>query len=243
MKIIATGDIHSPKFLEKFKESLREINFNEIKLFLLAGDIVLKNNFNEIKNVLSIIREFFKGEIISCFGNEEYENSIDKYLEYSDIKWLNDEVYTINLDNKRISIIGSKGSLDRPTFWQRKNIKNIWEIYKKRIDKIDSMLKSLSSEIKIVLTHYPPTYKTLIGETERAWPEMACKKFEKIIEKYQPNLWIHAHAHNSIIHESYIGGTLILNVSFPARKGVTIIDLPKIMEGRLTSFIKRKIID
>jgi len=238
MKIIAVGDIHSPKFLGIFKECLKEIiDFNDIKLFLLAGDIVLKNNFNEIKNVILTIREYFKGEIISCFGNEEYESSINEYLKYSDIKWLNDEIYKINLNNMEISIIGSKGSLDRPTYWQRKNIENIYDIYKKRIEKIDSMLKNLSSEIKIVLTHYPPTYKTLNGEVERAWPEMGCKQFEKIIEKHQPNLWIHAHAHNSIVHETYIGGTLIVNVSLPARKKLTIIDLSKLKSGRLTNFI------
>ncbi|MEM1575474.1 MAG: metallophosphoesterase [Nitrososphaerota archaeon] len=238
MKIIAVGDIHSPKFLGIFKESLKGIiDFNDVNLFLLAGDIVLKNNFNEIKNVLLTIREFFKGEIISCFGNEEYESSINEYLKYSDIKWLNDEVYTINLNNTKISIIGSKGSLDRPTYWQRKNIENIHDIYKKRIEKIDLMLENLSSEIKIVLTHYPPTYKTLIGEIERAWPEMGCKQFEKIIEKHQPNLWIHAHAHNSIVHETYIDGTFVVNVSLPARKKVTIIDLSKLKSGRLTSFI------
>lgn len=238
MKIIAIGDIHSPKFLGMFKECLKEvIDFNDIKLFLLAGDIVLKNNFNEVKNVLLTIREFFKGEIVSCFGNEEYESSINEYLKYSDIKWLNDEVYTINLNNTKISIIGSKGSLDRPTYWQRRNIENIYDIYKKRIEKIDSMLGNISSEIKIVLTHYPPTYKTLNGEIKRAWPEMGCKQFEKIIEKHQPNLWIHAHAHNSIVHETHIGGTLIVNASLPARKKLTIIDLLKLKSGRLTSFI------
>jgi len=225
MLVAACADIHTPQYLEQFSVALRSIG--RIDLLLLAGDLVLKNDFQQLPSLIEAIRRTYRGPIVACFGNEEYDQDKDKYREYRDIKWLEEEAELIQTGEGEIGIIGSRGSLDRPTFWQRKNLPEIWKVYKERVEKIDTLLATLRTKIKIVLTHYAPTYRTLEGEKESAWPEMACRKFEEIIARRQPDVWIHGHAHKGRVSQVEIGKTLVANVSFPARGHVVTIELPR----------------
>ena len=77
------------------------------------------------------------------------------------------------------------------------------------------------------MTHYSPTYTTLAGERESAWPEMACKLFEDVIKRRQPDVWFHGHAHRGTKLEAAMGKTLVMNVSLPARREIAIIELPR----------------
>ena len=225
MLVATSADIHSPQYLEQFFASLQCAG--KIDLLLLAGDLVLKNDFRQLPLLVETIRRTYRGPIIACFGNEEYDQDKDKYKEFGEITWLEDEAKIIRTSEGDLGIVGSRGSLDRPTFWQRKNVAGIWQLYEERLEKIDSLLATLRTKIKIVLTHYAPTYETLQGENESAWPEMACKKFEEVIARRQPDVWIHGHAHKGKIPQVERGGTLIVNASFPARGSVVTIELPR----------------
>lgn len=228
MRIAAVGDVHCPRYLELLLESLKKAP--DFELMLLAGDLVLRNDFSQISRLLETIRNFYGGPIIACFGNEEFDESLQAYKKYDEIVWLHDESKTLEIGGSTLGIIGSRGALDRPTFWQRKNIRGIYETYAKRIKLIDDLLEALKSkkpDVTVVLTHYAPTYKTLVGERPSAWPEMGSERLESLIAKHQPDAWIHAHGHASIKPETSIGKTLIVNVSLPARLQITILELPR----------------
>jgi Icc-related predicted phosphoesterase len=225
MLVAVCADIHSPRFLEQFSASLKAVG--KIDLMLLAGDIVLKNDFSQLPILVKVIREVYNGPILACFGNEEYEQDKEKYKECQEIKWLEDEVEVIQADESELGIVGSRGSLDRPTFWQRRNLPGIWQVYEERVRKIDELLANLKTRTKIVLTHYAPTYRTLEGEKESAWPEMGCKKLEEVILRRQPDFWIHGHAHNGRVPQIELGRTLIVNASLPARGSVVTFEIPR----------------
>ncbi len=247
----AISDIHSPKFLEDFKKVLN--NRPDVDLMLLAGDMIYKGRVEEYHNVIDIIKKRY-GEcrIVACFGNEEYDDKIHYIVErFSEIVWLNDSYITIELRGLKVSIIGTKGCLDRPTTWQRKNIPNINQVYEERLRKIDELLADAASkkpDIIILLSHYSTTSKTLIGEPRWAWPELGSSKLEDIIKRRKPNVVIHGHAHNSKIYIATIDGTQVYNVSFPATRKLTIIRLQKGGEKlekqqkqmMLTSFMRGK---
>ncbi len=223
MRIAACGDIHAPKFLDLFAESLPSLG--RVDLFILAGDVVLKNDFTQLTHVVRRIREVYGGRIVACFGNEEYEQNKPEYLKFQEITWLDDEAMTIEAEGKRVGIVGSRGSLDRPTFWQRRNIPGIWRRYRERVTKMDSLLADLAADVTVVVTHYAPTYRTLIGERESAWPEMGCRRMEEVILRRRPDYWLHAHAHRSTSLVVRIGETLVMNVSLPAVGKVTVFDI------------------
>jgi predicted phosphodiesterase len=80
MWVAVVADIHSPRYFEQFSSSLRSVG--RIDLFLLAGDLVLKNDFSQLPRVVEAIRRVYAGPILSCFGNEEYEQDRERYRGY-----------------------------------------------------------------------------------------------------------------------------------------------------------------
>ena len=178
IQIAACADIHAPKYIKKFENSLKEIK-TKIDLFLFAGDLILKGKYEEINNIIDILNKYKITNIISVFGNEEYDPLYDKILELAadKITFLNDETIILKIKAKSVGLVGTKGSLDRPTFWQAKNIPDISKTYTERIIKIEELLKNLHADFKIFITHYSPTYMTLIGEKKSAFPSIGSKRF------------------------------------------------------------------
>ncbi len=242
MKVAVTADIHGPKYLGLLTDSLKkaEKEIQECSLFLLVGDIVLKNRVHDLNKVLEAITGFYTGKVLACFGNEEYSQSMNEYLEFKEITWLNDELKRVKANETIINIIGSRGCLDRPPYWQRTHVNNIWNIYREKANKIEKLLikAKKGNGITVVLTHYAPTYVTLKGEKEKFFPEIGCRKLEKLITKYEPDFWFHGHAHKSILPEAEINSTKVLNVALPARKEIVVVDLFKLkLKGTLLDFI------
>jgi Icc-related predicted phosphoesterase len=244
----AIADVHSPKYLEDFKRVLN--NSPDVDLMLLAGDMIYKGRVEEYENVLNAIRSRHDGcRVVACFGNEEYDDRIEQITKsYNSVTWLNDEHTTINVKGLELGIFGTKGCLDRPTAWQRKNIPNIDQVYEQRLKKIDEALASPDfkrANYVILLSHYSTTFKTLVGEPRWAWPEMGSSRLEEVVGRRGPHLVIHGHAHNSKIHVVTINRTQVYNVSFPATRKLTIIKLRRVggagesMRGqaKLTSFM------
>ena len=227
IKIASVADIHSPKNLSLFKQALTSIK-EDLDLFILAGDVIYKGHVEEMANVVKALRERFKGPLISIFGNEEFEEC-EKPLKEGyggQVAWLNDESLTLEIRGKKLGIVGTRGSLSRPTRWQLKNIPNIVDIYAKRVEKISSHLSNLTCDFTILVSHYAVTFKTLKGEAPYAWPEMGSKEIEDVINLKQPTIAIHGHAHNSKVKEAEIGKTKIFNVSLPAIEEVKVFELP-----------------
>ena len=225
----AVADVHAPVYLGLLEEALSGLleQHGKPDLLLLVGDMVEKNAHEELPKVLDLLGEL-GCPIYACFGNEEYEESKEAYLSYGRVRWLDDEAAVLELRGLRIGLVGSRGSLDRPTWWQRTHIPGIRALYKRRVKLIDSLLRRLEADLKIVMTHYAPTYETLRGERERIWPEMGCRAFENVMRARRPDLWLHGHAHKAQVLETRIEDTLVVNVSLPARRGFYVVDLSEL---------------
>ncbi len=234
IQIAACADIHSPKYIEEFENSLKKIKI-QIDLFLFAGDLILKGKYEEIYKLIGILDKYEITNIYSVFGNEEYDTLYDKILELAadKITFLKDQTKLLKIKNKSVGIVGTKGSLDRPTFWQAKNIPDISKTYTDRIFKIEELLKNLKTDFKIFLSHYAPTFLTLSGEKKSAFPSIGSKRFEPILKKYPPDIVIHGHSHIGRKF-AYLGSIPIYNVAFPLRRAVTMIKLPT--RGSLLSY-------
>ena len=227
--LAAVADIHAPRYLGLFEEALSAMleQHGEPEIMLLVGDAVEKNAHGELGKVLELL-EGLSCPILACFGNEEYEESRDAYLSYGRIRWLDDESAVLELGGLKVGLVGSRGSLDRPTWWQRTHVPGIRATYRRRVKLIDGLLGRLRADVVVVMTHYAPTYRTLEGERERIWPEMGCRAYEAVMERRRPHLWLHGHAHRARVLEARVGDTLVVNVSLPARKAIYVTDLSEL---------------
>lgn len=238
MRIAAVGDIHGRENLDAFRGDLERLG--PVDLFLLAGDTTERNDIEAFGTVLEAIRERVDAPLWAVFGNNEYAHDHPTYVaRYSDkfgVRFLQDEDPVFEARGKRLRIVGSLGSLDRPTWWQRKNLPHLEGEYKRRVEDLDRLLQG--DDVRLLLTHYPPTYVTMGGEKEAWRPELGCKALEPVLVRRRPTLVVHGHIHKGIPYATLgtKGGTLdafadgagpipVHNVAYPVRKAITFFDL------------------
>jgi len=228
VKIAAVSDVHYPKYADLFLRALSQTNYSGIDLFLLVGDMVFKSKIAYYKDVLRAIRRYWKGTIVSIFGNEEYEEHEDKIIKkFPEVMWLRDESIVLTVKEMQLCIIGSRGTIERPTSWQIRNIPNVMKIYKEREKNLEKLIKRAKSQglLTVLVTHYAPTYVTLQGERKEIWPFLGSLRMEQVIRTTKPDLVIHGHAHNSKRNYALINGVPVYNVSLPATKQISIINI------------------
>jgi len=231
MIISATSDLDILGMdLEPFWDILKKAN--EPDLLLFAGDMY---EF-ESPEVYGLIIDFIKLRkwacpIVAVFGNREFEEDVDdiKKITKKRITFLDDDSTVLKINNKKIGIVGSRGPLDTPTWWQFNNIPGIRDEYKSRIENIKKMLLELKGDIKILLTHFSPTYKTLRGESQKVYPSLGSEKMENVLKETRPTFAVHGHAHYGI-PLAFVDSVPVFNVCLEINKKIVEIDpsnLPK----------------
>jgi Icc-related predicted phosphoesterase len=236
MLIAATGDIHSPHYYEEFLIALDKLVVKP-DLFLMVGDIVDRGKIDEFEKVYNAIFGKINCPIISCFGNNEFPQIREELKKkFKEIKFLDDESTIVNVKGVEVGIVGSTGSLDVPTTWQKRNIPNIETIYKRRIELVDSLLlRLLPIKIRILLLHYSPTYKTLEGENPAFYGKLGTFKLEDVLISRSPELVIHGHSHRGKKF-TWVDKVPVFNVAFPLNKEIVVIDTENLKPG-LAKFV------
>lgn len=229
MKILAVGDVHCPRFLDEFKQSVLQQRTPDA--FLFAGDMVNRGKADEYTTILDLIEQRLGSgfPIIACFGNEEYNEVRKEILGIvgDRMLFLDEKSFIFEVKNDTIGIIGTQGSLDKATSWQRRNMPSIKGIFERRAKRASSLLKKMEKKVdyRILLMHYSPCLETCVGEAETAFSWLGSRKFYNIIIDQQPDLVIHGHVHNSTKHSAMIGTTLVRNVALPAVGQITHLSL------------------
>ncbi len=236
MRVAAVGDIHGHENLGPFGGDLERLG--DVDLFLLAGDTTDRNDMEAFGEVLASIRKRVDAPLWAVFGNNEYAHDQPAYVaRYADryaVRFLQDEDAVFEARGKRLRIIGSLGSLDRPTYWQRMNLPHLAREYEERIATLDRLLQG--DDARMLLTHYPPTYATMGGEKEAWRPELGCRALEPVLLRRRPTVVVHGHIHKGIAAADLgaRGGTLdaftehpvpVVNVAYPVRRAITLLDL------------------
>jgi Icc-related predicted phosphoesterase len=229
VRILAIADVHSPRFLNEFRGNLTA--HEPPDMFLFAGDMINRGSAEEYTTVLNTIEETLGDSfpIVGCFGNEEYSEVRNEIISIvgDRMLFLDEKSTVIESNDLKIGIVGTQGSLDKATSWQRRNIPRVKGVFERRAKRAESLLKKIDKHVdhRILLMHYSPCLETCEGEEEKGFQWLGSRKFYKIIVKQQPDLVIHGHVHNSVRHEVVFGKTLVRNVSLPAVGSITSIDL------------------
>jgi Icc-related predicted phosphoesterase len=220
MIIAATSDIHSPRYLNQFFQSFNGLKDIKVDLFLLAGDLSEKGEFNHFYPVYSAVKKY---KTVAVFGNEDFQDKREFYKKhYPEIIWLEDEKVDVNINGVSISIVGSDGVLREPTKWQKLNGMDE-EYYRKKREIIEELLCDAKGELKILLTHYASSYSTIVGERKEIFPQLGDRVIEEA--KCLPNIAIHGHAHYAKVTFSVVRNVKVYNVALPANKKIVLIRL------------------
>lgn len=230
IRICAVGDVHGRRYLQIFQASLRSIVSFRPDVCVFAGDMVDDGRAEELNIVIDEVKTKFPNTpIISVFGNEEYHEYEDVFMSrYPELMWLNDSMSILDVRGVKIAFIGSRGSLDRLTYWQKRNKPELRLVYVERPRILRTLISEARkyAEVVVLVTHYASSFLTVKGEPERVYPFMGSQMMERMIRETKPELVIHAHAHNARVLEAMLGTTKIYNVSLPARRNIAQIELP-----------------
>jgi Icc-related predicted phosphoesterase len=236
MIIAAVSDVHSPRFYEQYVEAIGKLNVNP-DLFLIAGDMIYRGSFEEYQKVYNVLFGKINCPIVACFGNEEFPEIREKIKEsFKEIRFLDDQSIVLQIGGKSVGIFGSTGSLDTPTRWQKANIPNIEKIFSQRIELAEKHLQRMFTDLKILLLHYAPTYKTLEGENPNFYPFLGSQLYENVIIKTKPSLVIHGHSHNGI-KKAWVDTVPVFNVCLSVNKEIVVIDTEQNLKPGLEKFV------
>ena len=216
MLIAASADIHSPKYIRLFIDSIRNLPVPD--LFLLAGDLVLRGAAGAFDLIHEEVRQNWEDiPVVAVFGNEEFENTKRKLKrEFPDVIWLDDEQVQV----KGIDIFGTTGVLDEPTAWQSKNVPNITKVYEKRLETIEAFVSKHPN--CILLTHYAVGTYT-IDPVPNPLQLTSEKLFQKV--KNLPLTVIHGHCHYAPQWMYTEGNLNIYNVALPLHNAIVLLNL------------------
>jgi Icc-related predicted phosphoesterase len=205
-------------------------------LLLIAGDVAFMGDSDQTKKyteMLKIIEDAkWTCPIVAVFGNHESgePNETEIINKFKDkIHFLRDQSLKLTIKGKTIGIVGSIGVLDSTTLWESDGIVGVFDQFGSSIEKLNKLLKSLDTDIKILLTHYAPTYKTLEGEPEELLEVMGSEVMERILKRTKPDFAIHGHAHHGI-PLAFVDKIPVINAAFPVNHKIIELDpdnLPK----------------
>jgi len=236
MIIAATGDVHSPQYYEHFLRALDRLQ-TKPELFLITGDLTNRGDLNEYGKVYNAFFGKINCPIVSAFGNNEFQElRPGMKSKYPDIKFLDDEATVLNIGGVEVGIIGTTGSLDTPTPWQRANVPNIEQVYQNRLLLVDKFLQRMRMPMRIVLMHYAPTYKTLENENPRFYGSLGCHAFENVINQRKPSMVLHGHSHHGT-RVAWVDTVPVFNVSLPVNRDIVIIDTEKDLKPGIAKFV------
>jgi predicted phosphodiesterase len=240
MKIISYSDLHL-EFGALFEPSLK----HDADVLVLAGDIITFKDYRPLQKIF----ESWKKPIIYVVGNHEYYGASPIDITNAEFKqWVSEnhphvnflydeavvidgvrffggtmwtdfngnnpvsmEIARVNMNDYN-QIQYTKGQLLRPH--------HTVEMHNNFVQKLMDWFKVTNQEKRVIVTHHAPLRNpnTAYGESDLQ-PAFVSSDMLKIIEEYEPNLWIYGHTHEC--HDEHVGNTRIISNQrgYPYRSG------------------------
>lgn len=231
MKLLIFSDLHL-----EFKNPFKCPAEDKGDVLILAGDIVTFKNLDPLEDFL---KDWNNKPILFVAGNHEYYTNDSmakgeqKLVEFitnrkPNMTWLNNTAVTLgdvevfggtmwtdfNKSNPIDMMIASTSMSDyriiRNNSFGKLRPEDTVELHQEYKDKLEEWLQQNASRKRVVISHHAPTVnpKTKFGSSKLA-PAFNSLDMVKVIEHYQPELWVFGHTHEADDH--LIGKTRIVS--------------------------------
>jgi Icc-related predicted phosphoesterase len=218
MRLAATADLHYTRTSKgSFDELFRHAS-GEADALVVCGDLTDYGLREEAEMLAEDLLANCDVPVVAVLGNHDFESGHPEELK---------EVLTgagvILLDGDAchfdgVGIAGAKGfaggfgkGLLAP--WGEPMIKAFVQESVDEALKLESALRRLKTEHRVVLLHYSPVIGTIEGEPPEIFPFLGSSRLEEPLERYPVDLVLHGHAHRGAAEGKTEGGTPVYNVS------------------------------
>jgi Icc-related predicted phosphoesterase len=223
IRIAAVADIH---FAEDLRGTLLP-HFEQLgdkaDVLLIAGDFTRHGEAEEAA-VFADEVEGLDVPVVAVLGNHDYhlgeEKAIADVLQQAGVDILEGEARTLNIDNTRLGVAGTKGFGGgfvgaSATEFGEPEMKSFVRHSIELAESLSDAVSSLDADTKIVLTHYSPIETTLKGERPEIYPFLGSYLLAEAIDGGGADLALHGHAHGGTEKGVTPGGVHVRNVAQP----------------------------
>ncbi len=217
MRLAAVADIHLKA--EDHAKNVQQFSVaNDLAdALVIAGDFTNHGTPEEMRECLGVL-EHVHIPIIAVLGNHDHESGhqdeLAGMLRLAGIHLLDGQCHAVD----GVGFAGTKGfcggfSPHELMPFGEGGIKTFVEIAEREAIKLDYGLAQLDTPVKVAITHYAPIKETVIGEPEPIFPFLGSSRLERALDRHQPALGLHGHAHKGTFSAESRGGTRICNVA------------------------------
>jgi Icc-related predicted phosphoesterase len=217
VRIAAVGDIH---FDGRSKGTLRALFADvcrEAHILAVCGDLTTHGGVDQVERLLDEMTGV-EIPIVCVLGNHDYESGEEERIT---ALLVDRGIHVLDGTSVEIEGIGFAGVKGFGGGFGRRTLGPFGErIYKEFVQtsidealKLETALRTLQAETRVVLLHYSPVRETLIGEPEEIFPFLGSSRLLAPIETYGASVVFHGHAHIGTAEGVTPAGVPVFNVA------------------------------
>ncbi len=234
MRIAATADVHfGTDSAGTLRPQLAHVA-EQADVLLIAGDLTRHGSVDEAEVLADELRGV-EVPVFAVLGNHDYEldqpDAIRRVLEEAGVRTLSDETAELDIDGRRLAVVGSKGFGGGffgacGSDFGEPEMKAFIRHTKSIAAVIESELLGAEADVRVVMLHYAPVEDTLRGERLEIYPFLGSYLLAEAIDRAGADLVVHGHAHNGSEKGITPGGIPVRNVAQPVtRQAYTVHEL------------------
>ena len=219
VRIAAVGDLHFDATQQGTLVDLFSAVNTQADILALCGDLT---THGEPDHMRAFVKELGGVEmpIVAVLGNHDHEH--DAAAEVSAIL-MERGVHVLDGGQVVIQGIGFAGAKGFAGGYGRgalapfgeRLIKDFVSAAIEEAIKLETALRTLTTDVKVVLMHYSPVVDTLVGEPEYVYPFLGSSRLLEPLETHGATVIFHGHAHNGRLEGRTPSGVPVFNVALP----------------------------
>jgi Icc-related predicted phosphoesterase len=223
IRIAAVADVHfgldSAGTLRPHLERLNE----RADLLLVAGDMTTCGDPREAEVLAGELGDA-SVPVVAVLGNHDYhlgrEQEVTEALLGAGVHVLEGDSFTTTANGTEVGVAGVKGFMGgfagaSGADFGEPEMKALMRVTKSASERLEELLRSLSTGIKIALIHYAPVKGTLLGERLELYPFLGSYLLGEAVDRAGADLILHGHAHAGTEKGITPGGIRVRNVAQP----------------------------